>query len=151
MSESVEQFYLIGIAVRTTNENEKAATDISKLWDRFLSENMIEQIPGKIDHTVYSVYTEYEKDFTKPYTTILGCRVANLNNVPDGFKGISIEGGNYMKFTAKGKLSDYIVIQEWMKIWNSGIQRIYTADFEVYGHKTSDPENAEVDIFIAIP
>ena len=95
--------------------------------------------------------TEYEKYFTKPYTTILGCRVNDLTQIPEGFKGIAIEGGNYQKFTAKGKLSDNIVIQEWIKIWNSGIQRIYTADFEVYGNRTSDPENAEVDIFIAVP
>lgn len=147
---STDSFNVIGIAIRTTNENGQAGTDISALWNRFLSENLIAQIPGKTDHDIYSIYTDYELDYTKPYTVLLGCKVESLTHIPDGFTGKSFNGGNYIKVTAKGKMSEGIVYREWEKIWNSDIPRIYTADFEVYGAKAQDPENAEVDIYIAV-
>lgn len=147
---AVQPFYIIGIAIRTTNENNEAAADIPHLWGKFMSENIIARIPNKIDDTIYSIYTDYESDYTKPYTTLLGCKVSSLDNIPDGFTGKSFSGGQYTTFTAKGKMSDGIVIQEWMKIWNTDIPRAYTADFEVYGEKAQNPDNAEIDIFIAI-
>jgi predicted transcriptional regulator YdeE len=43
-----------------------------------------------------------------------------------------------------------MVFGEWTKIWNTEIDRKYSADFEVYGEKAQDPENAEVDIYISL-
>ena len=124
--------------------------DIQQLWNRFFSEQVSEKIPGKIDNAVYSVYTEYEKDFTKPYTTVLGCRVKNDALVPEEFKKITIPGGRYELFTAKGNLAEGIVFNEWTAIWNSPLKRTYKADYEVYGEKAQNPANAEVDIFVGI-
>lgn len=146
---TIAPFKMIGIAIRTTNENGQASIDIPKLWERFFSENLSAQIPDKAADDIYSVYTDYELDYTKPYTVILGYRVNSLEVVPEGFTGKSFEGGTYTKFTAKGKLADGMVYEEWTKIWNSELPRIYTADFEVYGTK-SQVEQAEVDIFIAL-
>lgn len=146
----VEPFMVIGIAVRTTNENEQAAKDIPVLWEKLMKENVLENIPNKIDNTVYSIYTDYEKDHTKPYTTLLGCKVENLDHVPEGMIGKSFEGGNYIKFTAKGNLTDGLVINEWFKIWNMELGRTFTADFEMYGEKAQNPSDAEVDILIAV-
>ena len=64
--------------------------------------------------------------------------------------GKEFEGGKYQKFTAKGDLTKGAVVQEWSKIWNSDLERTYTADFEVYGEKSQNPENAEVEIYVAI-
>jgi predicted transcriptional regulator YdeE len=146
----IESFDIIGISSRTTNENQQSATDIPQLWNKFLSENIIDQIPGKIDNTIYCIYTDYEKDHTKPYTTIFGCKVKNLEKVPEGFVGKTINKNNYKVFTIKGKLSDDIIFKKWVEIWNADIKRTFTADFEVYGEKAQNPDNAEVDIFIAI-
>jgi predicted transcriptional regulator YdeE len=147
---SVQPFYIIGIAIRTTNENMQAAEDIPQLWNKFLSENIITLIPNKIDDTIYSIYTDYEADYTKPYTTLLGCKVSSLDKIPEGFTGKSFTGGKYTTFTAKGKLAEGIVFQEWLKIWNTDIPRAYTADFEVYGEKAKNPGDAEIDIFVAV-
>lgn len=147
---TIESFSIIGISTRTTNEKMQSATDIRRLWDKFLSEKIIDQIPGKIDDTVYCIYTDYEKDETKPYTTIFGCKVKNLDFVPEGFTAKTIETGNYKLFTIKGKLTDNIIFQKWKEIWNADIKRKYTADYEVYGEKARNPDNAEVDIFVAI-
>lgn len=146
----IEPFKVIGIAVRTTNENNQAAQDIPVLWEKLMNEGIVNAIPNKIDTTIYSLYTDYEKDHTKPYTTILGCKVENLDHIPEGMVGKSFEGGNYIKFTAKGNLADNLVINEWIKIWNMDLGRIFTADFETYGEKALNPSEAEVDIFIAV-
>jgi len=146
----IQKFNIIGISIRTTNENEQSGKDIPALWDRFISEGIAKKIPNKINHSIYSVYTDYEKDHTKPYTTILGCMVESLDLIPEEMVGITIETGSYEKFIAKGNLNEGIVINEWIKIWNSDLNRSFTSDFEIYGEKAQNPENAEVDIFIAI-
>lgn len=146
----VEPFKVIGVAVRTTNENNQAARDIPVLWEKLMKENIVENIPNKLDNAVYSIYTDYEKDHTKPYTTILGCKVASLDHIPDGMVGKSFDGGDYVKFTTKGNLAENLVINEWIKIWNMDLGRTFTADFEIYGEKAMNPADAEVDILIAV-
>ncbi|MGX5685386.1 GyrI-like domain-containing protein [Chryseobacterium cucumeris] len=143
-------FKVIGIAVRTTNENGQAGKDIPVLWEKMISKNIVNSIPNKIDNTIYSIYTDYEKDHTKPYTTVLGCKVENLDNIPEGMVGYTFDGGEYLKFTTKGDLSKGLVINEWLKIWEMDLNRTFTADFEVYGEKAQNPSDAEVDIFIAV-
>lgn len=145
-----KKFSVIGISVRTTNENGQSAKDIPALWNTFMSEAIVEKIPNRISQDIICIYTDYEKDHTKPYTTILGCVVDNLDNIPEGMKGKTIENSNYATFTAQGKLSEGIVYNEWLKIWESNLERTFTSDFEVYGQKAQDPENAEVAIYIAI-
>lgn len=147
---TIEPFAVAGIAVRTTNENGQAMTDIPALWARFMSENVIVRIPGRVDDTVYCIYTDYEKDHTRPYTTLLGCKVTSLDDLPAGLTGKVLGGGTYTPFNAKGDLTEGIVYHEWLRIWNAGIDRTFTTDFEVYGPKATDMKNAEVDIFIAV-
>ncbi|MBP1163341.1 putative transcriptional regulator YdeE [Chryseobacterium sp. PvR013] len=146
----VEPFKVIGISVRTTNENGQAGKDIPVLWEKMISEDILNAIPNKIDDTIYSIYTDYEKDHTRPYTTVIGCKVENLDPIPEGMVGYSFDGGAYVKFTAKGDLSKDLVINEWMEIWQMDLGRIFTADFEIYGEKAQNPSDAEVDILIAV-
>lgn len=149
-SQKIKEFCVMGIAVRTTNENGQSSKDIPALWNRFMAEGIAEKIPHKIDDTIYSIYTDYEKDHTRPYTTILACKVSDLDHIPDGLIGKIIKEGSYIKHTAKGNLLQGVVFEEWTKIWNSVLPRVYTADFEVYGEKAQNPEKAEVEIFLAI-
>ncbi len=146
----MEPFKVIGISVRTTNENNQAAKDIPVLWENLMNEDILNRIHNKTDNTIYSIYTDYEKDHTKPYTTILGCKVENLDHIPEGMVGKSFDGGDYIKFTTKGDLAKDLVINEWLKIWEMDMDRAFTADFEVYGEKAQNPSDAEVDIFIAV-
>lgn len=148
--ETVQSFHIIGISVRTTNENGQSATDIGALWQRFMAEEIMENIPSKTDLAIVCVYTDYEKDHTAPYTTILGCKVENLNQIPDGMVGKTIDSGTYEQFTALGNAQEGAVYNEWVKIWNSDLDRAYTADFEVYGAESFDPVNGKVPIFIAV-
>jgi predicted transcriptional regulator YdeE len=146
----IQKFSVIGISVRTTNENGKSGEDIPALWNKFMSEEIQRKIPNKVSEDIFCIYTDYEKDHTKPYTTILGCKVESLDVVPENMTGKTIESANYEELTAKGNLAEGIVYNKWLEIWKSDLDRSFTADFEVYGEKTQNPENAEVDIYIAL-
>lgn len=146
----IDSFCVIGISVRTTNENMQAAKDIPALWNRFFSENVPAKIPGIVSQDIYCMYTDYEKDYTRPYTTLLGLKVKNLDVIPEGLTGKLVSSSDYLPFCATGKISDGIVFNEWTKIWNTEINRAYSCDFEVYGEKSKNPDHAEVDIFIAV-
>jgi predicted transcriptional regulator YdeE len=146
----VQSFNIIGISVRTTNHNAQMGIDIPALWHKFISDNIIEQIPNKIDNTIYCIYTEYEGDYTKPYTALLGCKVSTLEEVPHGLIGKEFGKGAHNKYVAKGNILQGSVFEQWQHIWSLDIPRVYSYDFEVYGEKAQDLENAEVDIFIAV-
>jgi predicted transcriptional regulator YdeE len=146
----IEGFMMVGISVRTTNANSQAMTDIAGLWARFSQENILTAIPNKVSDNIYSIYTAYEGDHTQPYTTIIGCKVENLKDIPDGMVGLSIEDGQYLKITAKGDMTKGMIAEEWYKIWAMDIARTYKADYELYGLKAQNPLDAEVDIFIGI-
>lgn len=146
----IESFKVIGIAIRTTNENGQAAQDIPQLWSKFMSEGISEKIPNKIKNDIFCIYTNYESDHTKPYDTVLACQVSSLDNVPVGMVGHTFKGGLYEKFVTKGDLNQGIVYNAWLDIWEKGLDRNYTTDFEIYGEKAQNPADAEVDIFIAL-
>jgi predicted transcriptional regulator YdeE len=145
-----DSFHIIGIAVRTSNNNGEAARDIGALWQRFMSDAILEKIPNKVNSSIYSVYCKYESDYTAPYTTVLGCKVSLMETIPEGMIAIEISTGQYQQFTAKGNLMEGVVYQEWGKIWNSNLDRAYTTDYELYGEKASNPADAEVNIFVAL-
>lgn len=149
-SQKITTFSIIGISVRTSNENNQSSIDIPELWNKFITEGITEKISNKIDDAIYCIYTEYEKDHTKPYTAILGCKVSNLENIPAGMVGKTFEEGNYVKRVAIGNILERMIFKEWTTIWNLNLNRSYTQDFEVYGEKAQNPENAEVEIFVAV-
>ncbi len=142
---------IIGISITTTNENGKAAADLGQLWGRFYAEDIIAKIPAKLSNDVYSVYTDYESDYKGTYTTIIGLKVSSLDKIPDGLVGRAFEHQKFKQFTAKGVMPQ-AVAETWQEIWerDSELHRSYTYDFEVYGEKSRNGENSEVDIFIAI-
>ncbi len=149
-NQSIPKFNVIGISIRTTNENGQSAIDIEKIWDRFWNEDIQKQIPNKVNDDIYAVYTDYETDFTGSYTAIIGLPVSSLENIPEGFLGITIETAVYKKFVSKGTMPAAI-LNTWMEIWqNKNMDRTYIADFTVHGKKYYDGDNAEVETFISV-
>jgi predicted transcriptional regulator YdeE len=55
MQQELEDFEIIGIAVRTTNQNRQAESDIGALWVRFYGDGSKETIPEKISEDLYSI------------------------------------------------------------------------------------------------
>ena len=146
----IEPFKVIGIAVRTTNQDGQAGHDIQALWQKFMEQGIQEKIPNKVSNDILSIYTNYEGDYMQPYDTILGCKVSDLTDIPDGMVGQSFDGGNYAKFLTKGDLTKGIVYNAWVDIWSKPLARNYAADFEVYDQRSQNPNDAEVDIFLGL-
>jgi predicted transcriptional regulator YdeE len=147
MTNHQTSFKIIGISIRTNNQ--KAANDLGKLWSKFIGENTAKKIPNKISEDIYSIYTDYESDHNGDYTNIIGYQVSSIENTANGLVSKEIPSSNYQKFTAKGKFPE-CVQNTWGEIWNSEIERSYVADFEVYGDKSMNMTDAEVNIFISV-
>ena len=43
-----------------------------------------------------------------------------------------------------------LVVNEWSKIFEMDLDRTFEADFEAFGEKAQNPENAEVDFYVGI-
>ena len=135
--------------IRTTNVNNKALKDIGELFGNFVGQNIMEKIPNKMAEDIYCVYTDYESDFNGPYTAIVGCKVSSLNDIPTGLIAKAIPDSKYQVYRSTGKLS-VSLSKTWEGIWNTDLNRRYSADFDIYGEKARDYENAEVDTYVAI-
>jgi predicted transcriptional regulator YdeE len=146
---TLSEFHIIGISVRTTNVNNQALKDIGELFGNFVGQNILQKIPNKISEDIYCVYTDYESDFNGPYTTIIGCKVSSLEDIPTGLIGKTIPESKYQVYRSTGKLSISLA-KTWEGIWNSDLNRRYSADFDIYGEKARDFENAELDTYVAI-
>ena len=144
-------FKIIGISTRTTNKNNQSKVDIEKLWERFFAEKIIEKIPNKSSLDIISIYTDYKSDFTDEYTTIIGLKVSTLNDIPTGLIGREFKSDNFQKFTAKGQMPK-AVLDTWLNIWQreAELNRKYNYDFEVYGEKSQNDENSQVEIYLSI-
>jgi predicted transcriptional regulator YdeE len=148
-TKELPQFYIIGISVRTSNQNGQSQKDIGELWADFMNGKVADKIPNKVSNDIYCVYTDYENDYKGAYTTILGCKVKSLDSIPGGLMGKSISAEKYHVFTSTGKLPDCIV-ETWEEIWKSATDRKYIADFDVYGDKAQNTTNAEVETFVSV-
>jgi len=147
--EQLDTFYVLGIAVRTANTPGRATKDIPALWGRFLCENVAAAIEGRLADDVYCVYTEYEGDYTMPYTTLIGCRVEAGTEVPAGMQLLEVEGGQFLKHTASGDLMKGLIFEAWTNIWNATLPRAYRSDFEVYDAAPSAGGLATVSIYLS--
>ncbi len=146
----IKKFNVVGISTRTTNENGQGVKDIETLWEKFWGDDIQNQIPNKVNDDIYAVYTEYETDFTGPYTVIIGLPVSSLEDIPAGFVGITIEKATYQTFVSKGKMPE-AVVKTWMEIWqNKTLNRAYKADFTIHGEKYYNGDQAEVETFISV-
>jgi predicted transcriptional regulator YdeE len=147
----MENFKIIGISTETSNQNNQAAADLGKLWERFFAEEIASKIPNKENEDIYAIYTDYESDYTGRYTTIIGQRVSTLDHIPDGFVGREIKNERLIKYKAKGEMPR-AVVDTWQEIWANDIAlyRTYNADFEVYGAKSQQGSDSEVEIYIGV-
>lgn len=146
----LEAFHVVGVFTRTTNQNQQAAKDIPALWQRFMQEETGLKVSNRVDDEIVCAYLEYEGDHMSPYTCLVGYKVPNLDNIPEGLKGVTIPSGNYSRFLAKGDLTGKALWEAWLGIWKTPLDRTFEIDFELYTDKAYPIENGEADIFIGI-
>ena len=122
--------FIAGIAVRTTNQDGRAQTDIRNLWTKFMSENIAGQIAARLSDDIYCVYTDYENDHRGWYTTVLGYQIESPND-SDGMFTALIPKGTYRLYKPEGEVPG-CVISTWHQIWSDCCGRNYIADYDLY-------------------
>ncbi|MBV9294249.1 MAG: AraC family transcriptional regulator [Acidobacteriaceae bacterium] len=152
----VEPFTVVGIEARTSNARE-TTTDavIPKMWARLTNENLLGEIPKRVDANVVAVYSDYESDKDGPYSYLLGAKVSSAKDIPSGMISRKVVSGTYAMFTAKGGPPPQMIVDLWKRIWSlekpGSLHRAYQTDFEVYtGAFANDPANAQVDVYIGL-
>ncbi|GAB3655938.1 hypothetical protein GCM10028791_27440 [Echinicola sediminis] len=141
---------LIGIKLegKTSNENGQSNRDCGKLWQQFEQEKVSELIPHKSSDAIYAVYYDYEGDETGAFSYFIGCKVEETSPIPKGLNVLFIPQQEYYKTVASGQMPACIA-NAWRTIWRSDIQRKFSFDFEIYGEKSQEWNNAEVPIYIS--
>lgn len=138
-----ENFTVMGIALRTTNENQKSLKEIPDFWKKFFQEKILEKIPNKKSNDIFAVYTDYEKD---GYTLVIGCEVTTVDQkIPEGLVVKTVSSGNFATFKVKA-LED--VAPTWAKIWQMNFPRAFRQDYELYQMKDSKP--VAIEIFVGV-
>jgi predicted transcriptional regulator YdeE len=153
-----ESFQVVGTTAGTNNKKEAGADAIiGKLWQRFLSEDVLNRIPDKVDQSIIAVYTDYASDANGQYTLVLGAKVrpVPIPSLPDGMVVKTVPAGRYAVFTSQRGPVAKVVVETWKQIWSyyrspANGHRAYAADFELYDQRAADPNNAQVDIYIGI-
>ena len=138
-----------GIKIKTTNKDGKAVQDIGITWQKLFADGIYEKIPNKVNNKTIGLYTEYEGDYTKPYTFIAGAEVSQELQIGEELEGIIIPKGKYAKFIITGDVQNSVG-QAWQEIWNMDLKRKYTCDFEEYQNNSEDMQKQEIHIYIAL-
>ena len=144
----IESINIVGISVRTTNEDEmkEGTAKIPDLWEKFYSQILNQQVQGQI---IFGVYSEYETDVNGKYMVTAGVEQTGKQTGTAKLSEVKIEAGEYMVFEGKGDIST-VVLETWGKVWEyftskkAAHQRRYTTDFEKY------ISSNQVEIYIAI-
>jgi len=133
---------LYGIETRITDD---PAAQIGAVWQKFLSENLADDIPERLDDLLIAMYFNYEGEPSDPYHFFLGCEVGDVACVQDGFALRTIPVGNYAEFLAVGKMPAALV-ETWQQIWKADLKRNFAADFEIHDPATPD----QVAIYVGV-
>ena len=89
----LEEKIVEGIEVKTTNENGKSIQDIANMWQTFFMQGIYEKIENKVNGKTIGLYTDYEKDYTKPYNFVVCTEVSeNSKNMENRVVKVKIRG-----------------------------------------------------------
>ena len=138
---------LVGVNIRTNNNDPNMSDDIGKLWDEFFNQGIFFKIKNKVNERTIGLYSNYESDFTGDYDMTVACEVSDDKEKPKGTIVKIIPAGKYAKFIVKGHMQK-AVYEFWQQLWEMDLNRAYTCDFEEYIN--SDIDNAEINIYIAL-
>ncbi len=132
---------VLGFYARVSNAEPRKIGDV---WRRFNAAGKEKSIPARTSDQHYCVYCEYEGDWTKEFTVLIGCSVPENAGVPEGMKKITVQSGKYAVWSPEGELPQS-VFDAWAEVWKTPLDRLYQADYDVYGD-TSGKNGATVHV-----
>lgn len=139
---------VVGLAVRTSNNDENMGQVIGGLWQQFFAEGVYQSIESKLNNCTIGLYSNYENGINGAYDVTVCCEVNKCQVLPIGSEVKRIPAGKYAKFVVNGHMQK-AVAEFWTKLWSIELNRKYTYDFEEY-QSGGDMENCEIHIYIAI-
>ena len=74
----INEKIVIGISKETTNKDGQAVNDIGELWKKFMGKGIYNAIKGKKNDKTIGLYTDYQGDFTSPYSFVACCEVCKV-------------------------------------------------------------------------
>ena len=151
----IPAFDVIGISARTDNAKEATAQGIiGRQWHRFIDEGLGDKIPDKTGSNLYAVYSEYASDHNGEYTFMVGAPVKPGTAAPAGMALRRIPAGKYAVITTERGPFPKVIPEAWLRIFKledeGKLKRMYKTDFELYDERALDPQNGQVDIYLAV-
>lgn len=162
-SETHPERHVVGISAVTTNAAEMQGGDAARipaLWQRFMTEDVLAQIPNRLNSDgrpdaprMVALYTDLASDEHGEYRIVLGALVKDLSEIPDGMVGRSVPAGVYERFTSERGPIAAVTVAAWQRVWgNSALKarRKYAGDLELYDERSANPEDAQIDLLIGV-
>jgi predicted transcriptional regulator YdeE len=150
-------FSVIGIELRTSNAKEASGDGvIGKQWAKFFQDDTLGKIPNKAGSNIYALYSDYSSDRKGEYSFLIGAKVEEGSIAPPGFVLKTVPSGRYAAVTSDLGPVAKVVLAAWQRVWQMeekhtlGGTRAYKTDYEVYDQRATDPQNAQVDLYIGL-
>ena len=139
---------IIGIELKTTNDNGAAFQAIPLQWARFFEEAILAKIPNKVSDDIYGIYTEFQHEGENnngTYTFIIGAEVSSIDEMSESFVSTILPKSSYQIFDVAAGHPE-MVGEKWQEIWGHAFtnKRTFISDFELY------KANGEIEIYIGI-
>lgn len=139
---NLEQKTIIGVSTTTSNQDAEMGKKIGDLWVKLYQGGINSKILNKVNEFAIGLYSDYKDG---QFTVTAGNEVSKVENKDLTVK--IIPKGKYAKFSVKGHM-EKAVASAWAEIWQTPLDRSFTADFEEY--LNSDYDNCNIDIYIGL-
>jgi predicted transcriptional regulator YdeE len=117
-------FSAVGLACRCDNMAQNCQGDlVSELWSRYFDDRLLQQtvVPHRIDRGEFvGVFYDFETDEKGPCSLLIGQRVFDIEDVPQGMMWVKVPSRKYAVFTREIGARDDLAQawdQAWQEVW----------------------------------
>jgi predicted transcriptional regulator YdeE len=143
---------VVGVQAQTSSllEADPATAVLPALWRRFENDRVGDRIPNRAGtRTTFVVYSDYQGgDGERRFRCLVGAEVASGDEPPEGLAEVTVPGGDYLVFAARGAMP-VALAATWARVAeffeHAPLARAFTADLEVHY-----PAGSAVDVLVAV-
>lgn len=146
------EILFIGMKNRTTMQKKQNQIDVPCFWQQFQTSATASLIPHKVNQAAMGIYCNW--DYDENFDVLTGCQVNRLTDIPKEMIGYKISAAKYMAFTVPGNTTEDL-LYAWQYIYgvwmpNTGYERAFSDDFDMFDDRFTHPEKPESEIYIPI-
>ncbi|HUC93652.1 MAG TPA: effector binding domain-containing protein [Paenibacillus sp.] len=154
---ALKEMRIGGVYIEATEKDCGPQSAADELWRAFRGSARCfnKEAEPKNPIPTYVVYTEYNRSEDGKCTIMIGHEVTGRGGpAGDGCRIVRLPKSHYAVFTTRRGPALKVTAETWRMIdvyfAASSYRRRYTGDFELYDARASDPDNAVVDIYVAV-